>query len=172
VHRREVVYVYEGEPAERPVAVTVNPLALLLGRLGANVEFLIAPHHALVVSPDILAFQVDRGGRWDLRSEGVGFATQRSSSFGGEVGYHYWWRGRRSLAGPYFGPSFLLGTMTDASVGPGGTQAYWGGAFDAGGQAVLAGGLTLGAGLGIGFVDLASTVAIFPRLLLQLGWSF
>ena len=52
-------------------------------------------------------------------------------------------------------------------------QAYWGGAFDAGGQGVLPGGFTLGAGLGLGFVELASVVAVFPRLLTwQLGWSF
>jgi hypothetical protein len=165
------VTAYE-EPVARPVAVTIDPLALLLGRLGANVELLLAPHQALVVSPNVLAFDVDRGGRWDLRSEGMGFATQRSGSFGGEVGYHYWWRGRQSLVGPYFGPSLLLGTMTNATVGGGGTQLYWGGAFDAGAQAVLGGGFTVGAGLGLGLVDLASVTALFPRLLLQVGWSF
>jgi hypothetical protein len=167
-----VIYVYE-EPVARPVAITFNPAALVLGRLSANVEVLLAPHHSLVLSPNVLAFQENHGGRYDLASEGLGFATQRSSSFGGELGYHYWWQWRRSLVGPYFGPSLLLGSVTNASVGPtAAAQAYWGGAFDAGGQGVLPGGFTLGAGVGLGFVEVASVAAVFPRFLLQLGWSF
>jgi hypothetical protein len=170
--RREVIYVYE-EPVVRPVAITLNPAALVLGRLSANVEVLLAPHHSLVLSPNILVFQEGHGGRYDLASEGLGFATQRSSSFGGELGYHYWWRWHQSLVGPYFGPSLLAGSVTNASVGPtASAQAYWGGAFDAGGQGVLPGGFTLGAGVGLGFVEMASVAAVFPRFLLQIGWSF
>ena len=170
--RREVITIYE-EPVARPVAITLNPAALVLGRLSVNVEFLLAPHHSLVLSPNILAFEEERGGRYALASEALGFATRGSGSFGGELGYHYWWRWRRSLVGPYFGPSLLLGSVTNASVGPtASAQAYLGGAFDAGGQGVLPGGFTLGAGLGLGFVELASVVAVFPRFLLQLGWSF
>ena len=170
--RREVVYVYE-EPVARPVAITFDPAALVLGRLSANVEFLLAPHHSLVLSPNVLAFQEGHGGRYDLASEGLGFATERSNSFGGELGYHYWWRWRRSLMGPYFGPSLLLGSVTNASVGPtAAAQAYWGGAFDAGGQGVLPGGFTIGAGIGLGFIELGSNGAVFPRFLFQLGWSF
>jgi Protein of unknown function (DUF3575) len=167
-----VVAVYE-EPTLRPLAVTLNPLPLTLGRLSANVEWLLAPHHALVLSPNVLLFSTDRGGRYDLRSEGLGFATQDSSGFGGELGYHYWWRWRESLSGPFFGPSLLLGATTKASVGTTtGAQAYWGAALDAGGQVVLPAGFTLGAGIGLGFVDMASSGAVFPRFLLQLGWSF
>jgi hypothetical protein len=166
------VYVYE-EPAPRPFAITFNPLALTMGRLSANFEFLLAPHHAIVLSPNVLAFQVDRGGRYDLRSEALGFATEHSSNFGGELGYHYWWRWRQSLSGPYFGPSLLLGSTTNASVGTtANAQGYWGFALDAGGQAVLPGGFTAGAGIGLGFVEMASAEALFPRFLLQLGWSF
>jgi hypothetical protein len=170
--RREVVYVVE-EPTARPVAITFNPLALTMGRLSANVELLLAPHHSLVLSPNLLVFQQNRGGRYNLESDGLGFATDRSASFGGEVGYHYWWRWRQSLAGPYFGPSLLLGSTNNASVGTtANAQAYWGAAFDAGGQAVLPGGFTLGAGIGLGFVEMDSFAAVFPRFLLQLGWSF
>jgi len=164
--------VYE-EPVSRPVAITFNPLALALGRLSGNVEILLAPHHSLVLSPNLLIFQEDRGGRYSLESEGLGFATQRSGSFGGEVGYHYWWRWRRSLVGPFFGPSLLLGSVTNASVGTtANAQGYWGAAFDAGGQGVLPGGFTIGAGVGVGLVDMAGVAAVFPRFLLQLGWSF
>jgi hypothetical protein len=170
-HRREVVITYE-EPS-RPVAITANPLDLALGRLSANVEILLAQHHAIVLSPNVLLFHVDRGGRYNLESEGLGFASPTSTGFGGELGYHYWWTWRHLLAGPYFGPSLLLGSVNGATVGAAtGSQWYWGGAVDAGAQAVLPGGFTLGGGLGLGFVTMASTVGVFPRFLLQLGWSF
>jgi hypothetical protein len=151
----------------------LNPLALVVGRLSANVEIQLAPHHALVLSPNVLSYHVERGGRYNLASEGTGYASSTSAGFGGEVGYHYWWAWRRTLAGPWVGPSLLFGSTTDATVGTtNGAQAYWGAAIDAGGQAVVPGGFTFGAGLGVGFVSMASTTSFFPRFLLQLGWSF
>lgn len=165
------MYVYDEPP--RPVAITFNPLALALGRVGANVEVLLAPHHSLVLSPNLQAFTEARGGRYNVFNEALGLATNSSTGFGGELGYHYWWRWRRTLSGPYIGPSFLLGTVTNASVGgTNAAQAYWGLALDAGGQAVLAGGFTVGAGLGLGFVEMDGATAVFPRILLQVGWSF
>jgi hypothetical protein len=162
------------EPAGRPLAITLNPLALTLGRLSANVELLLATHHALVVSPNVLLFHVDRGGRYNAGSEGAGFASTTSSGFGAEVGYHYWWwTWSHRLAGPWAGPSLLVGSTSDATVGAStGARAYWGAALDAGGQAVFANGLTLGAGVGLGVVSMASEVGVFPRLLFQAGWSF
>ena len=152
--------------------MTFNPLALTLGRLSANVEVLLAPHHSISLSPNIIAFQENRGGRYDLRSDALGFASPQSSSFGAEVGYHYWWHWHRSLAGPYFGPSFLAGSVTNAQVGnKTNAQPYFGGAFDAGGQGILPGGFTLGAGVGLGFIEMASATQFFPRFLLQLGVS-
>jgi hypothetical protein len=158
----------------RPVAITWNPLALAIGRLSGNIEVLIATHHALILSPNVLVFGVDRGGRYNSESQGLGFASHDSSSFGAELGYHYWWRWSRDLRGPFFGPSMLLGSTTNATAGtnPGGAQTYVGAAIDIGGQAVLAGGFTVGAGIGLGYVHLSNADAVFPRLLLQLGWSF
>jgi hypothetical protein len=67
----------------------------------------------------------------------------------------------------------LVGSVTNASVGDGShAQVYWGGAFDVGAQAVFSGGFTIGGGLGVGFLELASNVTVFPRLLFQVGWSF
>lgn len=155
------------------MAITFNPLGLFIGRVSANVEVLLAPHHSLIVSPNVLAFPEGRGGRYNVFNEGLGLATNSSTGFGGELGYHYWWRWRRTLSGPFIGPSFLAGSVTNAAVGPTNTaQAYWGLALDAGGQAVLPGGFTLGGGLGIGFVDMRGATAAFPRVLLQIGWSF
>jgi hypothetical protein len=150
--------------------VTLNPLPLLWGRLSANVELLVIPHHALVLSPNVLLPNVTRGG---TLAAAFGFAQKTSSGFGGELGYHYWWNARRSLRGPFFGPSLLLGSTTDATAGSGvGVQTYWGGALDLGEQEVLPGGFTAAAGIGVGIVRSADQTAVFPRLLLQIGWSF
>ncbi|MDP9002848.1 MAG: hypothetical protein M3O46_22390, partial [Myxococcota bacterium] len=169
--QRELVYVVEdeGRPA---IAATLNVLPLFLGRLSGNVEVLVAPHHAFIASPNLLFFHADRGGRYNLASEGLGFVTRNSASFGMELGYHYFWQWQRTLKGLFLGPSLLLGVTTDASVGdPSHAQGYWGLALDVGTQEVLSSGLTLGAGVGLGFVRI-SDAAVFPRLLLQVGWSF
>jgi hypothetical protein len=172
--RREVVVEYVEYDPPRPVAITWNPAALALGRLSGNFEVLVAPHHSLLVSPNALVLDEDRGGRYNAFSAGLGFASHDSDSLGLELGYHYWWRWSHSLRGPFFGPSLLLGSTTNATAGPnpGSAQGYVGAALDFGGQAVLSGGFTIGAGLGLGFIHLAEANALFPRFLLQLGWSF
>jgi hypothetical protein len=173
-HRREYAPVYEEYDPPHPVAITWNPVALVAGRLSGNFEVQLVPHHSLVVSPSGLVFQADRGGRWNSVSEGLGFASRTSSGLGLELGYHFWWRWSRSLRGPFAGPSLLLGSTTNATAGPNpaAAQTYFGAAIDAGGQAVLPGGFTFGAGLGLGWVHMGNDNALFPRLLAQLGWSF
>jgi hypothetical protein len=153
------------------VALTIDPAPLVFGRLSGNVEFLVVPHHALVVSPNALFFPIDRGGRFSLLSEGFGFATRDSASFGLELGYHFWWRGRDALRGPYAGPSLLVGTTTQSSVDPSRALGYWGAAFDVGVQEVVRGGFTVGGGAGLGLVHMSASTAVFPRVLLQIGWS-
>jgi hypothetical protein len=161
------------EPAARPLALTLNPLGLVWGRLSGNLEVQVAPHHSLVLSPNLLFLQLDRGTSRSLLSDGMGFSSRASSSFGVELGYHYWWYWRRALRGPYLGPSLLLGSTTQATVGdPSHAQTYVGVAFDVGEQEVLPGGFTIGAGVGLGLAHMADSSALFPRLLLQMGWSF
>jgi hypothetical protein len=171
-HRTDEV-IYVEPPAAYPVAITFNPVGLLLGRLSANLEVQLQPHHSLLASPNLLVFHANRGDAGSLISEGFGFATPTSSSVGIELGYHYWWRGSRTLRGPYLGPALLLGSTTDASVGdPTHAQSYWGLAFDVGWQEVLPDGLTAGIGAGLAVVRMAGNGAVVPRLLLQVGWSF
>jgi len=166
----EVIYVEP--PAAHPVAVTLNPVGLFRGRLSANLEVQLQPHHSLYVSPNVLAFHADRDAG-SLVSNGFGFATRTSSSFGLEFGYHYWWHWARTLSGPFIGPALLLGSTTDASVGdPTRAQSYWGLAFDVGWQEVLPGGFTAGVGGGLETLRMAGSGAVVPRLLLQMGWSF
>lgn len=156
----------------RPIALTFAPLPLVLGRLSVAAEALLAPHHSLVASPNVLLGRIDRGGRYSLVSEGFGFASTASGSLGLELGYHYWWHAQESLRGPFFGPSLLVGDTTQSIVDPSHAQGYWGLAWDVGGQEVFAGGLTLGAGAGLGLVRMAGATALFPRLLMQIGWSW
>ena len=165
-----VVYV---EPETHPVAVTLDPLGLLWGRLSGNVEVQIMPHHSVIVSANTLLYDEDRGGPNNLVSEGLGFASRASRGFGVEVGYHYWWDWARALRGPFCGPSLLLGATSVAAVGdPTHVQAYWGLALDGGWQEVFAGGFTAGAGGGLELVRMSGTTAVVPRFLIQLGWSF
>jgi hypothetical protein len=162
--------VYVEAPPTHPVAVTLNPLGLFRGRLSANLEVQLVPHHSLVLSPNLLVFHADRG---TLMSDGFGFVTSTSNSVGLELGYHYWWRWAQSLSGPYMGPSLLLGSTTEASVGdPTHAQSYWGLAFDVGWQEVLFGGFTAGLGAGLEVVRMAGTGTVVPRALVQVGWSF
>jgi hypothetical protein len=167
----EVAYVEP--PVTHPLAITLNPLALPWARLSANVEVELEPHHSLVASLNALIARSNRGGANGLVSEGLGFASDTSNGVGIELGYHYWLRWERALRGPFLGPSFLLGSTSAANVGdPSHAQGYWGLAFDAGWQEVLAGGLTLGAGGGLEMVRMAGFGAVVPRFLLQIGWSF
>jgi hypothetical protein len=169
------VTVVAADERRRVVALTLNPLPLALGRVGGNIEIEVVRQHAIVGTLSGLVEQVGRGGRFSLLSEGLGFASSASTGFGVELGYHHWWGfgSGGALRGVFFGPSFLAGSTTQATVGdPSQAQVYWGGALDVGAQEVFRGGLTLGGGAGLGFVQMAGSRAAFPRLLLQVGWSF
>jgi hypothetical protein len=160
------------EPPPHPIAVTWNPAGFAWGRLSANVEAKVAAHHAVIASLNALVFNVDRGSSRDVLSEGFGFASPTSLSFGGELGYHYWLHGLPSLSGPFLGPSLVFGATTNPTVGSAHVQGYWGLALDAGIQEVVLGGLTVGGGGGIELLDMASVTAFVPRFLAQVGWSF
>jgi len=165
--------VVSAAPETHAIAVTLAPLGLVSGRLSASVEVQIQPHHAVIVSANALVFDASRGGPRSLVSEGFGFASNQSSGFGVELGYHYWVDGAPSLHGIFFGPSFLFGGTSMAQVGdPSNAQGYWGLALDGGWQEVFSGGFTAGAGGGLEMLRMAGTSAVVPRLLAQLGWCF
>jgi hypothetical protein len=167
------VVAYVEPPPVHPLAITLNPVGLIDGRLSANAEVQLEPHHSLVVSPNALVFPVGRGGPKNVVSEGLGFASRTSQSYGIELGYHYWLQGWRTLRGPFVGPSLLLGLTTDANVGDSAhLQSYWGVALDVGWQEVLSSGFTAGAGAGLELVRLGGSGGVVPRLLAQVGWSF
>jgi hypothetical protein len=173
VRRRRPVEVYYYFDRERPFSLTFNPLPAFWGRVSANLEIMLATHHALVLSPNLLFPADDRGQYNSAVNYGFGFATQQSSGIGTEVGYHYWTGWNRTAHGGFLGPSLIVGESSHASTGDASkTQGYWGFAFDAGGQEVLPGGFTIGAGIGLMYLELAGKGIVSPRGLLQVGWSF
>lgn len=161
--------VYEVE-TPRTTSIRFNPLPLFAGRLSADIELMLAPHHALVVSPNFTLHKVVFDRNDDLLGYGLGYAGDDSAGFGGEVGYHYWLR--RHLAGVYFGPSLVLGaTLPEGGKG----FAYYGAAVDVGYQYLFSNGFTLNGGGGILIVNGTfggSVVHAAPRFLFGIGWSF
>ena len=149
----------------RFLSVRANPLALFIGRLSADVEWMVAPHHALIGSPHVTLAQ----SRGDLPANATGFTGANATGFGVELGYHYF--PAPELEGLFFGPSLLLDSTRPA---PGATRfTAYGGAFDVGYQAVVGPGFTLAAGGGLLFITASGApVKLAPRALLGIGWTF
>ncbi|MEI7893002.1 MAG: DUF3575 domain-containing protein [Myxococcales bacterium] len=160
--------------APRRVALSWNPLTLHLEHYGANVEVLVASHHALVLSPFYA---------WTRTN-----ADSNNNVFrgiGGELGYR-WYEGHDGPRGFFLGPSVLLGSYT-AVPKVGSSVPFWnfGLAVDVGYQALVADRWVVGLGAGLQYTiptetfpqqELpASVVAIRglrPRLLVSLGAAF
>ena len=160
-------------PSRRDLSLRLNPLPLALARISADVEILLASHHALVVSPHV-TFAAHRG---ELPAEAFGFTADHSTGFGVEVGYHYWIR--HDLQGFFLGPSLLAGRtstpLLDARGQPRDVSnhfGFFGAAFDVGYQLVIASGFTIDLGGGAMLITGNSQTKAAPRVLLGVGWTF
>lgn len=145
----------------KPLAITLNPLSLSFLRFGANVEYLVARHHAIVVNPFV----------------GAGSFT----TLGAEAGYRFY-LGTRGAHGLFAGPSLVFAH----AMFPAGSLQTFGGAVDVGYQHVFDNGFTIGGGAGLmvlsesvwatvgeSLVDLTGTFdQVVPRLLFTVGYSF
>jgi hypothetical protein len=132
---------------------------------------MLAPHHALVVSPSLTFHKVAFERNNNTLGYGFGFAGDASAGFGGEIGYHYWVR--RHVQGIYLGPSLVLGATLPSAPAAAKAFAYFGGAFDVGYQYLFSNGFTLNGGGGIMVIGASGTIArAAPRFLFGLGWSF
>jgi opacity protein-like surface antigen len=154
----------------RTTSIRLNPLPFFVSRLSVDLEFMLAPHHALVVSPNV-TFHKFAFHRSDTIAYGLGYAGDDSAGFGTEVGYHYWIR--RHLQGIYVGPSLVLGATLPPS--PAKTYGYYGAALDVGYQYLFSNGFTLNGGGGLLIVNATPTGSIVraaPRFLFGIGWSF
>jgi hypothetical protein len=170
----------------RRVTVTVNPLAVVMGRYGANVELLPARHHAVHVSGHVHTFSMAMVRA--LVPEHQDRLTGGSvSTVGGELGYRFY-TGRSGADGLFAGPSFVVLPLAYPRLGPGAlvdleTFHAVAGALDVGAQAVTSSGFTIGGGAGAMILaynlpndpqrlPLQFTPRVLPRLLLTAGWSF
>jgi hypothetical protein len=172
----------------RRVTLTLNPLALVVGRYGANVELLIAPHHAIAASAYVQTFPRAMTKMLLPSAKGDG----PPPTLGGELGYRFY-TGRDGPSGLFVGPSLvampIVYPQVDDSLEPALVPvAALGGAIDVGAQAVLGSGFTIGGG--VGAMALAYTPPpsvkpppgadvpsypephVLPRLLVMAGWSF
>lgn len=175
-----------GGEGRRSVALTINPLPLVAGRYGANLDVLPVAHHAITTTVFLQTFPM--GLVRQFVPNGI-VLTDPPSRVGGELGYRLYTSGR-SASGFFMGPSLLLMPIaypraTDAGLEVTSFHAF-GAALDVGVQAVTSGGFTIGGGVGVmglayslprsnvGGVEIPTvpTPHVLPRLLLATGWSF
>jgi hypothetical protein len=160
----------------RPLALTVNPLTLLFGRVGANVEVLPVEHHAIMLNPYFSNVSLETA---ETKTEYF--------SWGGELGYHFY-TGKKGANGFFVGPSFVFtrtrATAECVSVGcntdPEVAFTTYGAALDLGGQHVFDNGVTLGGGGGIMYLKSSAEAdgdtvlqfqGVVPRVLFTVGYS-
>lgn len=169
----DLVTVHEDAPVTRRIALSYNPLTLMLQRYGGNVELLLASHHALGVSAYYAYARTNEDTNNVFR--GVG----------GEVGYR-WYSGENGPRGFYVGPSFLLGRF-EAIPSRGSATVYenLGGALDLGWQALVADRVLVGLGAGLQYTaptaslpqqevsaSVYANAGLRPRLTFALGVAF
>ncbi len=168
------------------VAITVNPLAAIIGRYGGNVEIVAARHHAFVASG--YAQTVPLGYvRGMLPPEARDRLHDAPLAVGGEIGWRLY-TSSRGAEGLFVGPSLLVTPLVYPRVTSAAdielvTFHAPGVALDVGAQTVTSFGLTLGGGLGVEYLayslpDDPHRIPIelephwLPRVLFSAGWSF
>jgi hypothetical protein len=141
-------FVPEGERT-KTIALEMNPLGITIGRFGANIEYMLAPHHAVIISP-----------HYYFALPGV---ADQFDGPGVEAGYRYY-TGANGPIGWFLGGNLSFGSyryrhMADVAIrasdnvtldGP--VDNTWqsiGASIDAGYQILLREHLVLGGGLGV-----------------------
>lgn len=175
------------DPPLKSLAIELNPLSLFIGRLSANVEYMPAVHHAVVVNPYYVSVNADV----TVGVDGDAETYEDNFSGGGvELGYRMY-TGSKGPNGFFVGPSLLLGLYnsedSDFTDTEGRTFTSYGFAVDIGGQGVIGPGIVLGGGFGLQYTkvsgdapgfDLPLTAEILvgggvrPRFLLSVGYAF
>ena len=165
-------------------ALTLNPLSLILTRVGLNVEYMLARHHGIMLNPFFQSISSDDNQ-----------ITTKYTNIGGELAYHFY-TGNRGANGFFVGPfvTFIsqsattTGTVGGGSVSADGSATILGGGLDLGGQHVFRNGFTIGAGGGAMYLKQSAEATatngkqtasgfarfdgVFPRFLFTIGWSF
>src|SRR5579859_6075613 len=86
------VVIRETPPPRRILTIEYNPLALVVGRVSANVVIAPVDHHALVLSPFYVLTTTEPIYVYDPANMAVDvrLPKQRFEGFGGEIGYRYY----------------------------------------------------------------------------------
>ncbi len=128
----------DDEEELKRIAITLNPLSLILTRIGVNVEYLPARHHAIIVNPYFQSI-----------GTGEGVTETKYTNFGGELGYRFY-TGNRGANGFFVGPFVTAMTSSvKTPVADSSTFVY------GGGVAIVAHGVEL---LDLELLDLAVDV--------------
>ena len=162
------------------IGLELNPLGFAIGRYSINVEYMLARHHALILTP----FYDSTGVK--VNDVDVGSLN----GFGAELGYRFY-TGSKGMNGFYVGPSVLFASWSQSSnltgVPAGDSFTAIGGALDLGGQAVIGPGVIVGGGFGLQYtsnsidvktdnLNIASAAiaggGVRPRFLLSVGYGF
>jgi hypothetical protein len=163
----------------KSVSLTLNPLSLILTRIGVNVEYLPAPHHAIMLNP--------YGQFVSVGSDQLG---TKYTNLGAELGYHFY-TGSKGANGFFVGPSLVYmhssakttGTSAGVTNSVEASISAYGVAVDLGGQHVFDNGFTIGGGAGVMYLTAADTSnlqtsstvkvsGVLPRFLFTVGYSF
>ena len=154
----------------RHVSLLGSPFGLVVGRVSAEVQLMVALHHAIVLNPFVRVVDdfvlLTTSGRREL-------------GYGAEIGYRYF-SGRRGANGLFIGPSVVVAhdhvaAGIDSHSHAVGTEdpSFLGAIIDVGAQGILESGFTIGGGAGGGaLLRFGGNVAFTPRLLFTLGYSF
>jgi hypothetical protein len=172
------------DTGRRPVALTFNPLGLVIQRYGGNVEYSFAPHHVVAGTLYVQSVPVEMVRPF---ASGVEIRDPSTSpGFGGELGYRLY-SGRKGAHGLFVGGSLVAMPVAYPRLGRDFVveleRVYgMGGAIDVGAQGITSFGLTIGGGIGASFLAydmpddprrLPFTIpTVLPRLLLQTGYAF
>lgn len=165
------------EPELKHFALTLNPLAFAVQRVGINVEYMLARHHGLIAEPFFQALSV-----------GDEPSTTSYTNVGGELGYRFY-TGSRGANGFFIGPfGTFIASSASATVVAGGNSStsessisIYGGGVDLGGQHVFRNGFTIGGGAGVVYLVSSDPVSesssykvegLLPRFLFTVGWAF
>jgi hypothetical protein len=186
------VVLREPPPAQRTLTVEWNPLALIVGKVSANVVIVPIDHHALVLSPfyasttTVPIWIVDPNAPPNpMGGTNVQLPTQTFEGFGGEIGYRYY-LGHGGPRGFFAGPSFIVASMT-AKAQDSSQLSFWdyGLALDIGYEALVADRVALALGGGAQYVTTSKSIpdqqlpaavyansAVRPRALVSVGYAF
>jgi hypothetical protein len=170
--------------------VGLNPLPLVAGRYGLNVELVPLQHHAIIASGWLQTF-TPAMLRVVMPSQ-IDVSRGADSRFGGELGYrlysgtegaHGLFAGISGVAMPIMYPRVTQELRSEVVS----FNAY-GGAIDIGAQAITSSGFTIGGGVGVMALSYTPPASVkpppgvqvptlpephvLPRLLLAAGWSF